>query len=311
MQSLLLGDSNSKKILGCAAESARDRSSRLLFSVYSAINSKRMAASLLDILRITAPTKAWPHSTEEVELLSRHYGAQMTGIFPEFEDIVFGVLPTNHPARLLQLNQFVTSGLTPAGEINGYQPVFRQEIKAATNTSFTTGTGLYTNNSKQSIRTVIDTASTLALDIRTNQYFKDGNHRTCLLALVLFLAEHGVVLTSSFHVYRAYTIASARFHPGNESNTLNAAARADAHRRLVRYLRHRTIQGVATSKHLETLAETVRQLPIIVSHVEEVGARLQKRWEHKSHIWSTLNWGQKVVVKWTFPELNEGRMKLR
>ncbi|KAJ7785727.1 hypothetical protein B0H16DRAFT_1707974 [Mycena metata] len=235
----------------------------------------------------------------------------MTGTFLEFADTVFGELPTNHPARLLQLNRFVTSGLTPAGEINGYQSVFRGKIKAATNPSFTAGTELYTTNSKQSIRTTIDAASTLALDIRTNQYFKDGNHRTCLLALVLFLAEHGVVLTSSFHVYRAYTIVSARFHPGNESNALNAAARVDAHRRLVRYLRRRTIGGVATSEYLETLAETVRQLPIIVSHVEEVGARLQKRWEHKGHIWDTLNWGHKVVVKWTFPEFKKGRTKLR
>ncbi|KAJ7151572.1 hypothetical protein C8R46DRAFT_488037 [Mycena filopes] len=273
-------------------------------------------ACLLDILRITAPSRAWPHSNEEVELLSRYYGAQMTTILLEFEDTVFGVLPTTDPARLLQLNRFVTSGLTPAGELNGYQPVFRREIKVATNTeesenkstSYFSG---YSAHPYQSIRSVIDAATTVALDIRTKQYFKDGNHRTCLLALSLFLSERGVVLTSSFYVYRAYTLVSARFHSGNQSNTLNANARADAHRRLVNYLRRRTVRGVATSKYLETLADTIRELPILVSHVEEVGARLRKEWEHRSQIWSTLNWGQKIVVKWTFPELNQGRAKLR
>lgn len=163
----------------------------------------------------------------------------------------------------------------------------------------------------QSIRSVIDAASDLALDIRVGQYFKDGNHRTCLLALALFLAEYGVVLTSSFHMYRAYTILSARFHPGNESNALNAAARADARDRIVRYLRRRTVRGVTDSEYLLRLADTVRQLPIIISHVEEVGARLRKDWEHRSEIWGTLNWAQKVIVKWTFPELTNGRAKIR
>ncbi|KAJ6569605.1 hypothetical protein B0H19DRAFT_1373731 [Mycena capillaripes] len=253
---------------------------------------------LLEILRITGPSHAWPHSDHEVELLSRHYGAQMTGPFLKFEVTIYGVLPTDHPARLLQLNRFVTAGLMPSGETNGFNSVFRREIKAALNTSLTEGNTLYTDGLKrQSIRSVINAASALALDIRTNQYFKDGNHRTCLLALILSLAEHGVVLTSSFYVYRAYTVLSARFHPGNESNTLNAAARVDTHERIVRYLRHRTVHGVANSEYLATLADTVRQLPIIVSHVEEVGVRLRQDW--------------KVVMKWTFSELNKGRTKMR
>jgi hypothetical protein len=112
-------------------------------------------------------------------------------------------------------------------------------------------------------------------------------------------------------MYRAYTILSARFHPGNESNTLNAVARADAYQRIVKYLRRRTVRGVADPEYLETLADTVRQLPIIVSHVEEVGARLRRKWEHRGEIWGTLNWAQRVVVKWTFPELNKGRNKVR
>jgi hypothetical protein len=112
-------------------------------------------------------------------------------------------------------------------------------------------------------------------------------------------------------VYRAYTIVSARFHPGNESNTLNAAAHADAHRRIVKYLRRRTVRGTANSEYLQTFADTVRQLPIIVSHVEEIGARLRTQWKQRSQIWSELNWAQKVVVRWTFPDLNKGRNKMR
>ncbi|KAJ7456444.1 hypothetical protein FB451DRAFT_604337 [Mycena latifolia] len=264
--------------------------------------------SLVEILRISGPYYTWPHSKNcDPELLARHYGAQMTSTFLEFEDTVYGVLPTDHPTRLLQLNRFVTTGVTPAGEMNGYQPVFRREIKAAMNANPAKGTKLYTESSqKQSVRSAIDTASALALDIRTSQYFKDGNHRTCLLALALSLAEHGVVLTSSFHMYRAYTILSARFHPGNESNTLNAAARADAHRRIVRYLRRRTVRGVPDSEYVGTLADTVRQLPIMVSHVEEVGNLLRTEEEHP-----LLNWAQKVVMRWTFPEFNKGRAKLR
>ncbi|KAF7340120.1 hypothetical protein MVEN_01930400 [Mycena venus] len=269
-------------------------------------------ASLLEILRITGSSYAWPHSDREVEvLLLRHYGAQITGSFLAFEDTVYGVLSTFHPARLLQLNRFVTAGLTPSGDVNGYQLSFKRKTQAAMNTNITEGTALYADRTEhQPIRSVINAASVLALDIRTNQYFKDGNHRTCLLALILYLAEHGVVLTSSFHVYRAYTIVSARFHPGNESNTINAAARADAHQRIVKYLRRRTVRGVADSEYLRTLADTVRQLPIIVSHVEEIGVRLRREWKHKSQIWSTLNWAQKVVVKWTFPDLNKGRNKI-
>lgn len=274
-------------------------------------------------VRITSLSYAWPHSDYEVEALSRLYGAQMTAAFLKFEDVVRGVLSTTHPARLLQLNRFATMGVTPSGETNGYQAVYRQEIRAAMNIHLTEETRLYTDASKpqvrpnitiacsppirafsqSSIRSAIDVASALALEIRASQYFKDGNHRTCLLALALSLAEHGVVLTSSFHVYRAYTILSARFHPGNESNTLSAAARADTHRRIVRYLRQRTVRGVADAEYLLTLAETVRQLPIVVSHVEEVGARLRREREHRSRIWSSLNWAQKVVVKWTFPDM--------
>ncbi|KAJ7139537.1 hypothetical protein C8R44DRAFT_306519 [Mycena epipterygia] len=229
----------------------------------------------------------------------------MTAASLGFEDVVHGVLPTDHPARLLQLNRFATMGLTPSGETNGYQSVYRREIRATMNINLTEGTRLYREASKpqSSIRSAIDAASALALEIRASQYFKDGNHRTCLLALALSLAENGVVLTSSFHVYRAYTILSARFHPGNESNTLSAVARGDTHRRIVRYLRQRTVRGVADAEYLATLAETVRQLPIIVSHVEEIGVRLRREQEHRSRIWSSLNWAQKVVVKWTFPKM--------
>jgi hypothetical protein len=92
------------------------------------------------LVRITGPSHGWPHSSHDVELLSRHYGAQMTGTLLNFETTVYGVLSTEHPARLLQLNQFVTSGLTPAGEMNGYNLVFRREIKAAMNTNVTEGT---------------------------------------------------------------------------------------------------------------------------------------------------------------------------
>ncbi|KAF8213698.1 hypothetical protein K438DRAFT_1804471 [Mycena galopus ATCC 62051] len=269
-------------------------------------------ACLLEILKLSE--HSWPHSTHDVEhLLLRHYGAQMTGTFLNFQDTVYGVLSTFRPARLLQLNRFVTAGLTPSGDTNGYNHSFRKKTHAATNTIIEEGTTLFSTDKPehQSIRSIIDTASALALDIRTNQHFKDGNHRTCLLALILYLAEHGVLLTSSFHVYRAYTIVSARFHPGNESNTLDTAARADAHRRIVRYLRRRTVQGEATSEYLHTLAETVRQLPIVVSHVEAVGTRLRRERKQKSQIWSTLNWAQKVVVKWTFPDLSKGRYKMR
>ncbi|KAJ7642293.1 hypothetical protein B0H17DRAFT_1216433 [Mycena rosella] len=172
------------------------------------------------------------------------------------------------------------------------------EVNLAEGTTFVTYS--------QSIRSVINAASTLALDIRTSQYFKDGNHRTGLLALALYLAEQDVVFTSSFHIYRAYTILSARFHPGNESNTLNAAARAHAHERIVRYLRRRTVRGVPDSEYLVALADAVRQLPIIISHVEAVGASLRKDRDPPP-----LNWAQKVVVKWTFPEFKKGRAKLR
>ncbi|KAJ6573977.1 hypothetical protein DFH09DRAFT_384509 [Mycena vulgaris] len=81
-------------------------------------------ACLLEILRLSGPSYAWPHSNCEVELLARYYGAQMTSTLLEFEDTVYGILPTEHPARLLQLNRFLTGGLTPSGEVNGYQNLF-------------------------------------------------------------------------------------------------------------------------------------------------------------------------------------------
>ncbi|KAJ6519284.1 hypothetical protein C8R45DRAFT_1085312 [Mycena sanguinolenta] len=270
---------------------------------------------LLEILRDTEHSRAWPHPNHDVEiLLLRHYGVQITGTFMTFEDTVFGVLSTFHPARLLQLNRFVTAGITPSGATNGYQHSFRSKVKVALSTPLTKETTLYPypDTAKlQPIRSIIDAACVLALNIRTSQYFKDGNHRTCLFALALYLAEHGVLLTSSFHMYRAYTIVSARFHPGNESNTLDAAARTHAHQRIVRYLRRRTVRGKASSEYLQLLAETARQLPIVVSHVEEIGTRLRREWKHKSRIWSTLDWAQRVVVKWTFPEFTKGRNKLR
>lgn len=107
-------------------------------------------AFTLHAVRITAPSQAWPHSNYEVELFSRHYGAQMTGPCLKFHEVVYGSLPTAHPARLLQLNRFVTAGLTPSGEMNGYQPVFRKQIREASNTDVTRYTE--SSSSKHEVR---------------------------------------------------------------------------------------------------------------------------------------------------------------
>ncbi|KAK7064719.1 hypothetical protein R3P38DRAFT_3302197 [Favolaschia claudopus] len=274
--------------------------------------------SLLEIpfeveLKINPPFLAWPHpNPSEVEtLLLRQYGAQTSAPFLSFEESIYGVLSTFQPARLLQLNRFVTGGTTPSGDVNGFQLSFRNKTRIAMNTTGVENSGNTIYETEHSIRAIIETASALALDIRTNQYFKDGNHRTSILALILYLAEHGIVLTSSFYIYRAYTIVSARFHPGNESNTLDATAHADAQRHLVRYLRRRTVRGVATIDYLQILAETVRQLPITVARVEEVGANLRNQHRHRQQLWNRLNWAQKVVLKWTFPDLKKGWNKIR
>jgi hypothetical protein len=76
----------------------------------------------------------------------------MTGAFLAFQDTVYGVLSTFHPARLLQLNRFVTAGLTPSGDVNGYHRSFRSKIQAAVNTNIiTNGTKYYTDTPEHQV----------------------------------------------------------------------------------------------------------------------------------------------------------------
>ncbi|KAJ7171878.1 hypothetical protein C8R43DRAFT_27964 [Mycena crocata] len=108
-------------------------------------------ACLLVIFWITS--YAWPHPNYDADLISRNYGSQVTERCLEFENTVYGLLPTEHSARLLQLNGFVTAGVTPSGNTNGYHRVFSREIKVATGTMyFTTGPELYTERSERQVR---------------------------------------------------------------------------------------------------------------------------------------------------------------
>ncbi|KAJ7048145.1 hypothetical protein C8F01DRAFT_1268467 [Mycena amicta] len=236
-------------------------------------------------------------SVDEKNLLQRHYGAQATQPFLPLPE---STLSAHNREHRLQLNLFATSGVTPSGQPNGYQPTYRRYLSSSSSATVT-------QSKNTPIRTIVQNAASLAIDIRVNQYFLDGNHRTALLAAIFYLAENGIVLTSSFFVYRAYTVISARFHRGNESNTLDSTARAYALDRFLRYLRRRTVRRAPDPTYLETLAESVRQLPVIVSRVEAMAIKLRR----DQAFWRTLTSAEKVLVKWTFPEFTKGRGKLR
>ncbi|KAJ7601092.1 hypothetical protein C8J56DRAFT_912083 [Mycena floridula] len=247
----------------------------------------------------------WPVFSSAANLSLEHYGQQLTTNFLVFDEVFRGALCTADSLRLLQINRFITSGVTLAGNLNGFNSEYR-----SIRTAECSETGYVLQRTlNRSVSSAI-----LHLTIRVEQWFKDGNHRTALLALIMSLLEHGVCLTSSFHVYRAYTILSARFHPGNESNYLNRVARTAVERDLFVYLKSRTVPAktrqVDNMEYLRRHALSVRLLPISVLLLGGIWGRLQEEQERRE-IWGRLTPKQKQWMKWTFIQLNKGPQKLR
>nr|GAT46065.1 predicted protein [Mycena chlorophos] len=202
----------------------------------------------------------------------------------------------------LELNRFATSGVTPAGQPSDYQPVYRYLPRGSENV-----VSASSEQQTRSIRFHIDQAASIALDIRTNQYFRDGNHRTALLTAILYLSLHSIVLTSKFRIYRAYTIISARFHPGNESNTLSPATRTFAQQQFVKYLRRRTARRVVEPEYLTTMADAVRKLPVTVARVEAMAVKLRQDRESSLQRAHHRSQAEQVLLRWTFPEFSKPR----
>ncbi|KAJ7239042.1 hypothetical protein B0H12DRAFT_86362 [Mycena haematopus] len=104
-------------------------------------------------------------------------------------------MSTFHPARLLrpEFNRFVTAGLRTRRDITLASEARHKQLRIPL--------------SQRKLHCMQRDARTVhPFDyrrcqcpclLRTNQYLKHGSHRTCLLALALRLAEHGVLLTSS------------------------------------------------------------------------------------------------------------------
>lgn len=164
----------------------------------------------------------------------------------------------------------------------------------------------------------------MALSIRAKQWFLDGNHRTALAVLVFSLAENGVTLSSSFRAYHAYAILSARYHPGNESNSLNEAARVDVKGRMMSYLRKRTYptkqskesSSTQPADYLGSHIHAIRCLPITVLRIDAYEKELQAfadkgEWQQRLKFWRTLDTRTRADLKLTYPYLNKGRLKVR
>ncbi|CAK5280032.1 unnamed protein product [Mycena citricolor] len=266
-------------------------------------------------------TNIWPRPKQAGELLRRHYGAQTDSPFLALDILVpDGALSAFNPTRLQDINRFVTSGFTPSGDLSGYKAreriprhssYYRQDytanIQVCTSLScIYKFSDAYISHPTALIFAVHHPSSKQPGSQRPNGPALQGRQPPDLSpGPHLHLAEHGIVLTSSFHVYRAYVIVSARFHPGNESNSLDPAAHADAVSRLVRYLRRRAVRRVPDAGYIDDLAETVRQLPVVISHVEDLAARL------RGGDAVSLHWAHKILLRWTFPEFTRGRAKLR
>ncbi|KIY68399.1 hypothetical protein CYLTODRAFT_421619 [Cylindrobasidium torrendii FP15055 ss-10] len=252
---------------------------------------------------------------------------------PDLRSIVIGRLPTADPLRSLQLNEAVTYDSTPTERPCGFQRHCLSKIKAVLAVSEDRNLGdsaeglLSISRGIMSVSQAIDIAVRIAIAIRTEQWFLNGNHRTALAALVFSLAEHGVILSSSFRAYHAYTILSARFHPGNESNSLNEAARADVTTRLKAYLHTRTYPITQSKILLNTHS---RLSDYLLSHVlvigglsvtiERVEARMNElqaladkaRWQERLEIWRSLDRRERTDLKLAcYPYLDKGPLKLR
>ncbi|KAF9023984.1 hypothetical protein BDZ89DRAFT_144756 [Hymenopellis radicata] len=248
------------------------------------------------------------------------YGAQMTAPLLDFSDIVVGCLSTKTPLRALQLNNFVTSGVVPAGGAHAFQNDFlwmQRSAEAMIQKGGKEGSDLIPITT-QSVKYAIDVACDLAITVRVEQWFLDGNHRTALACMVFSLAEQGVILSSTFCLYKAYTIISARFHPGNESNSLDEEARQYARSHLVSYLRKRTRINNSTTAlrvYLEHHLHAIRLLPNTVTRIEDLGRELELlasegAWLERLKVWRAQGDRMRVDMKLTFPALAKGLSKL-
>ncbi|KAF9022064.1 hypothetical protein BDZ89DRAFT_1070997 [Hymenopellis radicata] len=249
------------------------------------------------------------------------YGAQMTAPLLDFNNIVVGCLSAKTPLRALQLNNFATSGVVPAGGAHGFQNGFLWMHKSAEAMiqkleGEKEGFDDLIPVTTQSVKHAIDVACDLAITVRVEQWFLDGNHRTALACMVFSLAEQGVVLSSTFCPYKAYTIISARFHPGNESNRLDEEARQYARSRLVSYLRKRTRIPINNSTtalrvYLECHLHAIRLLPNTVTRIEDLGRELELlagegAWLERLKVWRAQGDRMRVNMKLTFPSLAKG-----
>ncbi|ORY28025.1 hypothetical protein BCR39DRAFT_506023 [Naematelia encephala] len=239
------------------------------------------------------------------------YGHQtLTPSRPVFTTIL-GRLDSRHMLRRRQVNTVVTSGVTPAGGHNGFgQHASWAERQAnlaeaeVASASLSTGVkfediAIISPLSMMPIRTIVLESAILAINIRSVQHFKDGNHRTALLTFVLNLAQHNVLLTRNFDIYRAYIITSAREHPSNQENSLDANGISETADILSRYARRRVKSGLADWSYIAHWAEIVRRLILRASIVEEVfeGIKALPTTGEQVKAWRTLDRGIKRDLK--------------
>jgi hypothetical protein len=95
--------------------------------------------------------------------------------------------------------------------------------------------------------------------------------------MVISLAEASVVLRPNFDIIRAYAILSARHHPGNYDNWLDADAVTHVRHTLFQFLRHAVAPGTADWAYLNARAAEIRDLPIALSRAESFYRSLQYR----------------------------------
>lgn len=124
------------------------------------------------------------------------------------------------------------------------------------------------------MREAIEHAAELAARIRGKQTLLDGNHRTALLSFIMSLAEASVLVRSSFSIFKAYIILSAREHSGNVGNLLNDVALVDVADALFRYARSHVKTGTPDMPYLDEWAEAIRRLPVQISVIETEYRRL-------------------------------------
>lgn len=135
-----------------------------------------------------------------------------------------------------------------------------------------------------------------------------------------------MILSSKYRAYHAYTILSARYHPGNESNSLNEVARADVKARMKFYLRTRARpikqSQVSLDTHLQLadyLFHHVYAIQCLPASVDRIEARMNElqaladkgEWQERRRIWKSLDERERADLKLTYPCLNKGRRKLR